>query len=225
MRQLRIMAGILSVWVVLIGTPRTALVHAQPVASKLVMSSVGTFTHSTRLFNIPTSEWQLQWRYSCKERDNFIVHVDARSGDVADFAVNELGRGGHGTEYMHQGGTFYLDIDSGCSWVIYVYAPSGGSLLPIHGTTMIMRDHGTGIHSSRLFRVPSEWQLRWSFNCRSSGGSGNFIVHVTKRSGDVQQYAVNELTTVDSGTEYMHQGGTFYLDITSECNWNVSVTQ
>lgn len=203
-------------------------VHAQPLASpRLHFYSVGTFTHSTRLFTVSASDWQLQWRYNCRasgSKGNFIVDVMSRSGDDQGGGVNELGMGGHGTEYMHQGGTFYLVIDSGCAWAINVYA-SHGSWGPGAGGTTVMRSSGDGQHQTQFFTVPSEWQLRWSFNCRRFGGSGNFIVDIASRSGPTTMPGVNELTTTDSGIEYMHQGGKFYLSVNSECTWNIAVTK
>jgi len=82
----------------------------------------------------------------------------------------------------------------------------------------------SGQHQSRLFRVPPEWQMRWSFDCKSFGSSGNFIVDVASQKGFTTIPGVNELTTLDSGTEYMHQAGTYYLRVNSECNWKIAIT-
>ena len=131
---------------------------------------------------------------------------------------------GHGTEYMHQGGTFYLTVDSGCAWSLNVYA-SHGSWGPAAGNRVVMGTSGSGIHQTQWFTVPSEWQLRWSFNCRAFGGSGNFIADINSRSGPTTMPGVNELTTSDWGLEYMHQGGRFYLSVNSECSWHISVTR
>jgi hypothetical protein len=34
--------------------------------------------------------------------------------------VNELGASGSDTEYYHSGGTFYLEVNSECSWTVQV---------------------------------------------------------------------------------------------------------
>jgi len=189
-----------------------------------VFYTIGTFTHSSRLFHISASEWQMKWQFNCHgSRDNFIVDVLDQSGNDQGTGVNELSTGGHGTEYMHQGGTFYLTINSGCAWAIHVYA-AHGSWGPNGGNKIVDREAGSGQHQSRLFRVPSEWQMRWSFDCRSFGSSGNFIVDVASQKGFTTIPGVNELATSDSGTEYMHQGGTFYLRVNSECSWKIAIT-
>jgi hypothetical protein len=80
---------------------------------------------------------------------------------------------------------------------------------------------GSGSHSTEVFSVNQEWALDWSYDCSNfSDGTGNFIVNV---NGDVSTLGVNQLGSVDSGTEYFHQGGNVYLEINSECSWTVKV--
>jgi hypothetical protein len=80
-------------------------------------------------------------------------------------------------------------------------------------------DSGSGIHSTESFDVNGEWELQWSYDCSNfEGNNGNFIVEV---DGDVSDVLVNELGSGNSGTEYVHQGGTVYLKINSECDWTV----
>jgi hypothetical protein len=77
----------------------------------------GSGIHSTETFYV-NSEWMLEWSYDCSNfgnEGNFIVTV---SGDTDAVAVNQLGSGDSGIEYMHAGGNVYLEINSECSWTV-----------------------------------------------------------------------------------------------------------
>ncbi len=202
--------------------------HSAPSrASKLVMYSIGTDTHQTRLFRVNGSEWHIAWSYNCQSwgsKGNFSVEIHTRSGDLFNVAANQLGNVGRGTDYEHQGGTFYLDIDSECAWNIRVIG-AGGGMLPLHVSRRVLSTAGSGTTHSKLFSVPSEWEIRWSFNCASWGGKGNFSLEVDTPAGGLVSVAVNELHESDHGTEYMHAGGRYYVSIDSECSWRVSVVR
>jgi len=89
-------------------------------AAATVLDINGSGIHSTETISV-NSEWELDWSYDCSNfsdgTGNFAVMVD---GDVSAVAVNQLGGGDSGTEYMHQGGNIYLEINSECSWTVKV---------------------------------------------------------------------------------------------------------
>lgn len=221
MKRLPLLVVLLSVLL-----PAGGSAHAAPSRrSKLVMYSIGTDTHQTRLFRVIGSEWRIAWQYNCHSsgsRGNFAVEVHSRSGELQDLAANVIGWSGHSTEYLHRGGIFYLDISSECAWQVRIYGASGG-MLPLHARRTLFAQSGAGMQQTRLFYVPSEWQIYWSFNCRSFGIPGNFSIEVKTRSGELAYLAVNEVHRSDYGTEYMHAGGTYYFAISSECAWRVVV--
>jgi hypothetical protein len=127
---------------------------------------------------------------------------------------------------MHQGGTYYLYIASDCAWDISVLGPRGSRLVPMRGSTVVLRDSGRGAHhQTRRFQVPSEWQIRWSYDCQRSGRQGIFSIWVKEASRHDETLAVNELAWHDAGTEYMHQGGTLYLSVESDCPYQVVITR
>ncbi|MCL2393479.1 MAG: hypothetical protein FWC87_02230 [Acidimicrobiaceae bacterium] len=80
------------------------------------------------------------------------------------------------------------------------------------------------------FHVNNEWQLAYTYNCQTFGGQGNFIVQISQPPGKVgigvsaNDDGPNELGTGGSATESYHYGGTIFLDITSECDWTIKVT-
>jgi len=82
---------------------------------------------------------------------------------------------------------------------------------------------GSGIQKTQKFTTNGgEWQIRWHYDCSTFGQSGNFQVYLYDSSG-MPNIVVNELNTSGSGTDYEHSGGTFYLEINSECDWHVQV--
>ena len=84
---------------------------------------------------------------------------------------------------------------------------------------------GSGTKSTQTFTVNDSWQMKWSYDCSNFGYQGNFQVAVYDADGSpsMQNVDVNQLGMSDSDTEYYHTGGTFYLEVNSECNWHVTV--
>jgi hypothetical protein len=82
---------------------------------------------------------------------------------------------------------------------------------------------GSGINTTTKFSAASDWQIVWSYDCSGAGGNGNFQVYVYNSDGSLNDVAVNELGAKGSDTTNEHQGGTYYLQMNSECNWHVIV--
>ena len=81
--------------------------------------------------------------------------------------------------------------------------------------------HGTGILTTRWFHAPPDWQITWSYDCRPTGETGNFIVNVYGSGNSLVDGAVNELDWRGSGSTYEHQGGRVYLNVDSGCRWKL----
>ena len=91
-------------------------------------------------------------------------------------------------------------------------------------TLVVLLDKtGSGINTTKKFTAAAEWVIAWSYNCASFGGSGNFSVSVYNGDGSLSDIAVNELGAKGSDTTNENQGGTYYLEMNSECNWHVIV--
>ncbi len=185
-----------------------------PATPRTLLTQQGSGTASTPNFSAPTN-WDLVWSYDCSSfgsSGNFEVDVQ---GNLGPLGVNQMGTSGSGTEYYHQGGSYYLEVDSECSWQVTARtaatSENGGAGLSASGS---------GSHSTQTFTVPNTWTLAWSYDCSSLGSSGNFIVDV---QGALVQ-GVNQLGSGGSGTETYHSGGTVWLEINSECSWQVKAT-
>ena len=185
-----------------------------PTAPQTLLNQQGSGTASTASFSAPKN-WDLAWAYDCSgfgSSGNFEVDVQGNLGPVG---VNQMGTSGSGTEYYHQGGSYYLEVDSECSWQVTARTAASGE----NGGTGLSTS-GSGSHSTQTFTVPANWKLAWSYDFSAFGSSGNFMVDV---QGALVQ-GVNELGSGGSGTESYHSGGTVWLEINSECSWQVKAS-
>lgn len=100
---------------------------AQPrraASAVTVLNARGSGTRSTETFTVG-DEWDLLWSYTCSGyaggTGNFIVSVERKGGGFGTpVGVNQLGAGGDSTEHYHDSGTYYLEINSECSWAVKV---------------------------------------------------------------------------------------------------------
>jgi hypothetical protein len=170
--------------------------------------------------------WTMSWSYNCAafgSQGNFIVDVNQPGDDLTnDLGVNELGSSGSGTEYYYDTGVFSLGINSECDWTITV-TPSGAGALATPATFTSTKSGDTG--NLQEFRVNAHWTMAWSYNCGSSGSEGNFIVDINQPAGDeTSDIGPNELAMNGSGTDNYTDTGVFSLDVTSECDWSITVS-
>jgi hypothetical protein len=93
---------------------------------------------------------------------------------------------------------------------------------PIASPQVLLDVTGSGIKTTQKFTAAADWDLEWSYDCTSTGSTGNFIVTVFDGDGSLSQNAgVNELDKGGSGVEHFHVGGSLYLEMNSECSWHV----
>lgn len=95
----------------------------------------------------------------------------------------------------------------------------------VAGAVTLLNVRGSGTKTTETFTVGDEWDLLWSYNCSGfAGGSGNFIVDIQRKGGGFgTPVGVNQLGSGGDSTEHYHDGGTYYLEINSECSWAVKV--
>ena len=97
------------------------------------------------------------------------------------------------------------------------------SRVPSPSPQVLLNLSGSGTKTTQKFTTSGDdWDLVWTYNCASFGGSGNFIVMVKNGDGSPSDnQGVNQLGANGSDTEHFHSGGTFYLQVISECSWTV----
>jgi predicted nucleic acid-binding Zn ribbon protein len=91
--------------------------------------------------------------------------------------------------------------------------------------TVLLNLSGSGSKSTQTFTTSSnEWTLQYAYNCSGAGGNGNFIAQVMSADGSMSGLiGPNEIGAKGTDIENYHQGGTYYLEINSECDWKVQV--
>jgi hypothetical protein len=87
---------------------------------QVLLDLSGTGTKTTQKFTA-ASDWDLNWSYDCTSFDNsgnFQVMIYNSDGSLStdNTLVNQLGSKDSGVEHYHTGGTFYLVVNSECSW-------------------------------------------------------------------------------------------------------------
>jgi hypothetical protein len=93
-----------------------------PAAPQTLLKLSGSGTKSTQKFTAG-GDWDLNWSYDCSSfgyKGNFQVFVYNGDGSMSfsNSGVNQLGMSDSGIEHYHSGGTFYLTVNSECSWKI-----------------------------------------------------------------------------------------------------------
>jgi hypothetical protein len=106
-------------------------------------------------------------------------------------------------------------------------APAAATPPPAPTPTIVARYSGDGEENTPPFTVPDDWHLSWWYSCSSFGSAGNFIVseYDTDGSQDFSGADVDELGTGEGpvATYVYGDAGEHYLQINSECDWQVVV--
>jgi hypothetical protein len=95
---------------------------------------------------------------------------------------------------------------------------------------IVLQANGSSDQTTSTFAVPSEWSLSYSYDCTEFSGSGGGDLSMYIRTADGSYSRDNSpLTTSPSGgaasaTKRYHTGGTFSLDVVSDCLWTATVT-
>ena len=90
---------------------------------------------------------------------------------------------------------------------------------------------GPGYKKSSLVRVHAGWEVRWAYDCPPSVGQGGFGIvgsfdAIVRNANGDEAFPLKDISNQGSagqGRVDYPQGGNFYLEIQSECNWEVKV--
>jgi hypothetical protein len=90
---------------------------------------------------------------------------------------------------------------------------------------------GPGYKKSSLVQVHDGWEVRWVYDCPPSVGQGGFGIVgsfdaiVRSANGDpaFPDKDISNQGSAGRGMVAYPQGGSFYLEIQSECNWEVQI--
>lgn len=105
-------------------------------------------------------------------------------------------------------------------------SPADTSNTPSTVAQSLVEKSGSGQWASLTFTAPGIETITYNYDCSSFGQSGNFIVSVYGPGNAMTTDGINELKTSGSGTTSIHDvsGDGTYLQVNSECNWQVSAS-
>lgn len=85
---------------------------------------------------------------------------------------------------------------------------------------------GSGTKSTNTFTAAGDWDLTWSYDCSNFGAQGNFVVIAKTKDNNpaFRINPVNQLGAKGNDVDHYHQGGSYFLEVNSECNWHITVT-
>ena len=83
--------------------------------------------------------------------------------------------------------------------------------------------NGTGDKTTDPFTAKGAWHINYSYNCAAFGQAGDFGILVQGGDGFSDQ-GPNTQGMSGQDSNFEPQGGTFTLQIISECQWHVTVT-
>lgn len=84
---------------------------------------------------------------------------------------------------------------------------------------------GSGNKSTEKFTVGAEWTVEWSYECSEQiGALGMFWMWPRGNDEKTLLPVMSTPATAKAGdTQHYHEAGEFYLDIQSNCDWNIVV--
>jgi hypothetical protein len=101
----------------------TTPVATTPPAPVTALTFSGSGIKQSGDFTVNADQWTIAYSYNCSAAGgtgNFAVTVYNSDGTYYDGAVNELSSGATSSTVEHGAGTYYLSVDSECSWSINV---------------------------------------------------------------------------------------------------------
>jgi hypothetical protein len=106
--------------------PTQAAVAPTPKAAtpQSILNVTGNGAKTTANFTVTASQWAILYVFDCHafgQAGNFSVDVYNGDGSFDDYgAVNALALTGNDNTVEHGAGTYFLEVDSECSWHIQV---------------------------------------------------------------------------------------------------------
>jgi hypothetical protein len=195
--------------------PPATVPHPPAVATLLSASGNSPF-HTVPFASV--GNWDIAYSFSCPGSSGvFQIFVGAAGGGAGDLAVNQLTTSGEAVEHEYNPGTFYLEINSVCSWHLIVSGPPAPK--PTPGGPDLLSDSGAGNGITAQFTAAGTFAVTYSFTCSVAGIFKIYAIG----SGASDTLLANELAASGSATSYEYTGGTYQLEIGTACTWHVTV--
>jgi hypothetical protein len=129
-------------------------------------------------------------------------------------------------------GKFYWGVPRGVLWLLVLLmviavvlaGTSHNTTTGQSNPTVVMDKGGSGNNKTPSFAISGGWEIDWSYDCTNLGHSATFQITVYESGSNAQvDIAAIALGAKGPGVAFEDHGGTYYLQVTSECNWRVIV--
>jgi hypothetical protein len=97
---------------------------APPGAATTIFETEGSGSQTSKSFPV-TGAWAIAWSYDCSKapKSASTFEVDVQGGD-AQTPIQPTGPSGIDVTHYHEPGTYYLKIETGCTWHVRVFNES-----------------------------------------------------------------------------------------------------
>jgi hypothetical protein len=101
--------------------------------------------------------------------------------------------------------------------------PHPSASTPMAATGVLLDVSGSGQKKTKIFTVTGDATIEYTWDC----GDGPAILQIIRYNskGEPVDFDANTIKPRGSDTTYIHERGTFYLNMNTTCNWHVIVSQ
>lgn len=106
----------------------------------------------------------------------------------------------------------------------------GGGLTPAGGVSTpdahpVLTDSGGGSKRTDSFQVRGSWQVKYTYDCSSTGSPGNFALSLrdSRHPGTLVDLMANALGANGADVVRENRAGTYFLAVDSQCDWSLEI--
>ncbi|HEX9268981.1 MAG TPA: hypothetical protein VF998_03980 [Candidatus Limnocylindria bacterium] len=216
-------------WTVAVEHPAPAPAQPSAPAYTAVRMWTGTGALNTDAFAATAAggPWRVRWSFTGDRQLSIGVHI---AGTVANgpFEPRELvdsPAGVTGMSYQRLTGAFYLHLEGEGTWTVTAeQVPPIPAQPATRGYTAVKNMSGTAAVRTDAFAVDvanGPWRIRWTV---AGGPAASIAVRAAQPfGGHLADELLETASGPSGGTTYVHLGGTFYLEVTAQRPWTVTI--
>lgn len=158
---------------------------------------------------------------NCKYGLNFIIYLLDNNGNKIDLIANAIGNGQSSAAInVKEPGDYLLDITSDGDWNVQVTQPNYSTAQAVPITLS-----GNGNQASQPFYLKSGL-ARFESSNTNSKNKLNFIIYLLDKDGNKGSLIANDIGDGDSSKAIsVYNSGVYLLDVTSDGDWQVKISQ
>ena len=104
--------------------------------------------------------------------------------------------------------------------------PAAKAPTPTPTTNTLLTQSGSGQASTASFTTNDNWQIQYTFDYTNFGSEGKFQIYINNTiNGSLNDdTGANDLSVSGGNTDHYYDAGSHYLQVNSECDWTITVT-